>query len=139
MTAHSAGGHSQAAPDAARGEAEHFDQVRLMARLGDDREVMYEALGIFLESAPGRIQQLRSVVGSDDTDTLAKLGHTIKGVGLTVSAPRLSALGVELEAQCRRADRSRLDAVVDDVCAEYERVCSLVEAWMSAHESEGTG
>jgi HPt (histidine-containing phosphotransfer) domain-containing protein len=56
-----------------------FDRGELLARVDNDRELLYELLTIFKEEFPRRLQALREAVDSGDGKLVAVAAHGLKG------------------------------------------------------------
>ncbi len=104
----------------------HFDDEDLRRRLGDDPELMADAMQMFLAGAPGRVEQMRAAAAGGDYESLRKLAHSLRGVALTISAPRLARLTTELEQQTREARPDGLSERISDIEEEYACVRQAV-------------
>jgi HPt (histidine-containing phosphotransfer) domain-containing protein len=104
----------------------HFDAGELTERLGGDQEILQEALAIFLESVEPRVRELKDALSAGNRELLRKLGHTVRGVALTVSAPELVRLGSMLEASSREGSDDELAALVEQLVAEHAVVSAQV-------------
>ena len=86
---------------------------------------------MFLDSSEPRRCELNAALESEDRETLRKLGHTVRGVSLTVSAPDLARLGEELEGLAPEAPVGDLRNAIDRIAAEYAAVCAAVEDYLT--------
>ncbi|MBD3242905.1 MAG: response regulator, partial [Chitinivibrionales bacterium] len=104
----------------------HFDEDELRERLGDDPEILAEALRLFVETADTKIQDMRRASASADFGLLAKAAHSIRGIALTISAPRLAHMSEHLETECRRNACAEPTELVHDITAEMLTVVDRV-------------
>jgi HPt (histidine-containing phosphotransfer) domain-containing protein len=82
-----------------------FDDV--MNRLGGDRQLFSDVVGLFLEDCPIGVAAIRSAIDRRDAEALTRAAHALKGAAATFSAAGLVAAADTLE---RLGRESRLDA-----------------------------
>jgi HPt (histidine-containing phosphotransfer) domain-containing protein len=111
-------------PDALALQTRDFDQ--LIEMLGEDG--VREMLEIFETETRRRL--LRLATGGQDTATLIREMHTLKGAAGTVAAPRLAALGRSFE----QAAREGIVPVPDDLQA----IEDALEAFLAAIRDRDT-
>ena len=75
-----------------------LDEVAALAHAGDDRQLLGELLGIFLEDGPGHLQALRDAVAGSDPAALMRAAHTLTGSLRVLGAAGAIALVGPLEA-----------------------------------------
>ena len=105
----------------------HFDERDLRRRLCDDDTLLSETMQLFLDGVQGsRVAKLRDALAQNDMERLRKEAHSLRGVALTISAPRLAALCATLEARARRGDAGGLCELTGDIEAEHACVYQLI-------------
>ena len=62
-----------------------------------DRELLIEAMNLFLDSVRNQIGPLRKAISDGDTELVKKEAHSIKGGALNMAAKELSEIALELE------------------------------------------
>jgi len=77
-----------------------LDRAVLLARIGGDRELLRELVGIFLEDCPGWLEHIRTGVRQADARHLKLYAHLLSGTAsnfgahdVTAAARRLELLG----------------------------------------------
>lgn len=109
----SARSHAPAATaEAPKAELADFQPAEMLRRLGGDKEIIDEALKMFLEG-PTRVEDMRSALAKGDFTALTKLAHTVRGVALTVSATRLASAATSLEVSARNSAPRECAAGID--------------------------
>ncbi len=85
-----------------------FDYELALSRLGGDRELFDEVLGMFLEDAPILLEQAATSLANDDMPTLQRATHTLKGLSANFAAAAAvaAAYAVELRAGGQQRDRA---------------------------------
>jgi protein-histidine pros-kinase len=56
-----------------------FDQAALDKQFGDDRELLHEVVGVFLEACPGWQAEIKAAIEAQDLPKLKIAAHTLKG------------------------------------------------------------
>jgi CheY-like chemotaxis protein len=74
---------------------------------------------VFLTEAARSLKQLRQAVESDGFLEAARIAHTLRGSAGTFGALRVSQLGADLEAACRRGDRLEATVLLAGLEAEW--------------------
>src|SRR5258708_39979841 len=74
-----------------------FDLGELLARVGNDRELLHDLLTIFKEEFPRYLQALREPVHSGDGKLVAAAAHGLKGMLLNMAAGHAAAAAGRLE------------------------------------------
>ena len=74
-----------------------FDHGELLARVGNDRELLHDLLTIFKDEFPRHLQALREAVISGDGKFVAVAAHTLKGMLLNLAAGQAAAAAGRLE------------------------------------------
>jgi len=92
-----------------------FDELELLERLGDNKELMLEILDIACTDLPLRLGQLQQALASEDRAAIKQAAHTIKGVAANLSALQLQHSAGQLEHQADTAEVSQLQTLTTQV------------------------
>lgn len=106
-------------------------RLELLRQLGarSGRNVLGELLRMFLEQAPGRLEDLRRARREDDLSQVESSAHSLKGTCINLGLSELAKLSGELEKLARQGDPQSCSALIDAVETEYRRVApALAEA-----------
>lgn len=87
----------------------------------DDDPAFHAIARDFLASLDEVLDRVRQAHDAGDFDTLAEIGHSLKGSGGTLGFPDLTALGARLETAARAAERQSLDAAIAELTEFIER------------------
>jgi HPt (histidine-containing phosphotransfer) domain-containing protein len=109
-----------------------FNYGELLARVDNDRELLYELLRIFKEEFPRHLQALREAVGSGDGKLVAAAAHTLKGMLLNLAAAPAAAAVARLEQAGRNGEKSGFQ----DALAAFERDASSLLPQLDACMAE---
>src|SRR5436189_2333750 len=69
-----------------------------------DRDFMWELLKQYKEQLPGSMTEIRTAMRDGDSNRLARLAHTLKGLSLNFSADSLAKFALGLEEISKRED-----------------------------------
>jgi HPt (histidine-containing phosphotransfer) domain-containing protein len=94
-----------------------FDHGELLARVENDRELLYDLLTIFKDEFPRHLQALRQAVDSGDGNLVAIAAHVLKGMLLNLAAGQAAAAVGRLEQLGRSGEASGFQ----DAFAAFER------------------
>jgi two-component system, sensor histidine kinase and response regulator len=105
-----------------------LDLPALMDRLGGDRELLLELIGLYLEDEQGLIDQITEAVKNGQPDVLRRAAHTLKGsVGNFCAAPA-HGVAAALEAAGRAGTMDGTPALLDRLVVEFDRVRTALKA-----------
>ncbi|HYH68002.1 MAG TPA: response regulator, partial [Urbifossiella sp.] len=106
---------------------ESFDRVTVLERVGGNRVVLRQLIGVFYQDCNTRMAALRDAIRDGDVEGVRDAGHTIKGMvaffgrsGAAEAARKLEMLGV----------RGELDGA-SPLCAELARELAKIEAGLA--------
>jgi CheY-like chemotaxis protein len=103
----------------------NFDPEVILRRVDGDRELMREVATLFLEETPRLLSEIRQAVARNDTKTLERSAHTLKGSVGNFGAKGVFEAALALEQMGRQADCTR----AQEILAQLERhVAALVPA-----------
>jgi PAS domain S-box-containing protein len=84
-------------------------------------------IGLFLSTAPGRLEALVAAVRAGDGDAVRRLGHALRSTCGNVGAKTMHDLCASIEEGADRPS-AELEPLVQALVAEYEQVRSALEA-----------
>ena len=109
-----------------------LDEAAALANAGDDRQLLGELLGVFLEDSPGHLLAIREAVAGADPAALMRAAHTMSGSLRVLGAARATGLVGPLEALGREGRVEGAAALLARLEPELERVRgAAVEAMAS--------
>jgi HPt (histidine-containing phosphotransfer) domain-containing protein len=110
-----------------------FNFEESLARLGGDRQLFGEILDIFLEDAPGLLDQTVASLNAGDAPTLERAAHTLKGLSsnFTATSTVAAAYAVELHARERRLDQAAV--CIPQLEIELARLEAALRAFRDEH------
>jgi HPt (histidine-containing phosphotransfer) domain-containing protein len=88
----------------------------------DDPGLVAELIGLFLEDAPRRIEELERGLSSGDVELLERAAHTLKSSSANVGACSLSDLCRRIEVDARQRSTVGLDELVRASSELFSRV-----------------
>ncbi|MCA9192076.1 MAG: Hpt domain-containing protein [Planctomycetales bacterium] len=98
----------------------------LLARCMNRVALMERILDHFITNATNDIAPLLAAVGEVDRDKIASYSHKLKGTSLTVAAKPLAVLASQLQDQAAEASEIELEALVNQLQAEFQRAQCFV-------------
>lgn len=104
----------------------------LLERVDHDREILRDLVLTFQEELPRQLKEIREAVAREDVETVAKVGHTLKGMLSNVSAAR-AAVGAELLEQLGRQGGKQ---GLKDALAQFELDTAALLAELNARLME---
>ena len=78
-----------------------WDESAALKYLEDDHELLDELIKLFIETVPGQLTELQTAQDHGDTETLANVAHSIKGMTSVFSADIVTGLAARLEVDAR--------------------------------------
>lgn len=97
--------------------ASRVNLPELLARVDNDRELLWDLLSIFKEEFPRYVKSLEKAVAGMDTAEVASVSHTLKGMLLNLAVANASASAARLEELARAGETASLR----DAFAAFER------------------
>ncbi|HBL27532.1 MAG TPA: hybrid sensor histidine kinase/response regulator [Acidobacteria bacterium] len=114
-------GEPAARPEPSRPSVLDESQVTLLASMIGANS-LNTVLQAFLRDLPTRLAAMREALATQDGATLAFAAHALKGSSGQLGATRVSALCRELEQAGRSASLAGLEARLDELAGEIERL-----------------
>jgi two-component system, sensor histidine kinase and response regulator len=105
-----------------------LDMAAALDRLGGDRDLYDELVGVFKEEYPNIEAELRRAVESRDAKTLERSAHTLKGSSANLGAVGVSNAALELEKLARSGELDGAGERFKILQQEVERLYSELES-----------
>ena len=106
-----------------------FNHAEALAGMGDDESLLAEVVRMFLDDYPRLLAEIEVAQAANDSATLARLIHTIRGVASNFAIPEVMAQATDLEALAKsRADPTRILDGLNALKVAIERVRPEIEA-----------
>lgn len=99
-----------------------FNYDSALMRLGGDRSLFNEVLGIYLEDAPELLGQASTSLASDDMPSLQRAAHTLKGLAANFGAAAAVAAAYAVELHAGSGQRDRAAKALPQMEAEIQRL-----------------
>lgn len=96
-----------------------FDEVALLKRL-DDEELCKELVEMFIEEAPVYIKDLKQYFENNNTSSLIRQAHSIKGASATIEALRIKDWALKIEMAGKNNDFDRIYLYIKNLESEFE-------------------
>jgi HPt (histidine-containing phosphotransfer) domain-containing protein len=88
------------------------DLPELLARVDNDRDLLYELIGIFKEEIPGLLQELQQSVAGEDVKKVEATSHALKGMLSGLSATKAATIASRLEQMGREGKTPEMNGVL---------------------------
>ena len=113
----------------AKGAPPSFDHAGVLARLGDDQELLQLVIRSALDTVPATIAAVATALQASELDRARRYAHAIKGAAGNVGAEALAAAAAALEqwTQLRQPDQIR------EAISELERAFEEFRAEVTRH------
>ena len=92
-----------------------MDIEKSLLQLDGDRELLLEALGVFLESIPGLLEDVQLAAATSDAKRLEAKAHSLKGAASMICAEPVRGVAEQLEKMGQSGELVDADVVVDDL------------------------
>ncbi len=112
----------------ARQEAEAVDLPAALERLGGDRGLYDELVGVFKTECPGMAAEMRRAIDDRDVKTLARSAHTLRGSSSNLGAVAVAQAALELEKLARSEKLEDAGEQFKVLESEIERLFSELES-----------
>src|SRR6185369_16401522 len=99
----------QPAPPEMPAADEALDRDELMHRVEGDVSLLRELVGVYLDTCPGMLAELRRAVSRRDAPAVQRAAHTLKGMVGQLGARAAVAAAQRLEEMGRDRDLSRAE------------------------------
>jgi len=75
-----------------------------LARMGGDKELFIEALGVFMEDAWERLEMIEGWLERNECEQIMEAAHRIRGAAGSIAAAKIQAVASELEKMGKKRD-----------------------------------
>jgi two-component system sensor histidine kinase/response regulator len=110
-----------------------FDRASLLTRIDGDETLLQELIGLFLEDAPQRLDQLRDALVDNDPQQLERIAHTLKGATGNVCAHRAFEAAKRLERLAKMGDVLKTTDAFTDLEMEITRLQTVLSSFIETH------
>jgi len=104
-----------------------IDPVKMLNRLGGDRDLVRDVIGVFASECPKRLAAIQAAVDSQNAEQIRFAAHALKGMAGNISARAVAEAAARLETLARDraldqvpAARHRLEAATRDLMQALE-------------------
>jgi HPt (histidine-containing phosphotransfer) domain-containing protein len=103
-----------------------LDVEKALCRLEQDRDLLLEVLGSFVESTPDILEEIRVHARDGDMPAVQTAAHGLKGAAANINAEPTRRVAERLEIVCRRGEYDQLEAVLADLDSQVARVKDFI-------------
>ena len=116
-----------------------FDKTIALKRVGGDEAFLKELIEIFLEETPNLMNQVRQAMAEEDSTTLRRAAHSIKGSASNFGAVAVCTLAARLEEMGKGNDLTGAEPAFADLEKAIEKTFGALSAFTrgEAVTSEG--
>ncbi len=104
-----------------------IDLKEVLERVQQDKELLLELLGIFLEDCPIKIAAIKEALPKKDFKQLHELAHSMKGASGNLSAKSISAHFLQIEQTAKNNDVSGIAECVVHIEKELQELRTYLE------------
>ena len=112
-----------------------FNEQELMESIDGDLEFLEETIEIFVEDGPPLLQEIARAVTAGDAAALATSAHSLKGMLSNFYATPAVAAALELERKGRAGDLTDVEAAVDRMRLEAQRLGDALQQFLEKNRS----
>ena len=102
-----------------------FDRKALLARVGDDKEILARVMQMFIEGTPPELSSIKELIEQGNAAGAGQIAHKIKGSSTMLSCPTLNGVAAAMEEAGRAGDLQLLRSSLPDLEKAVEQVCNL--------------
>jgi hypothetical protein len=95
-------------------------------RRGDGPSVLERAVGMYLESAPTVLEELRRAIAGGDASAVWKIAHSLKSSSASLGAKELAQQIGDMEGRARQNDLVEADSRLVRIETEFQKVSSAL-------------
>ncbi len=99
-----------------------IDLPDVLERVQDDKELLLELLDIYQEDFEIKRKALGDAISLKNFTTIKEIAHSMKGSSGNISAKRLYATCLQLEAQAKENNSAGLEDLLKMIDSQYEEV-----------------
>lgn len=106
-----------------------LDKSAVLAHFGGDVELVREIAGLFLQSSPDVLRQIREALARGDAEQVRRAAHTLKGSAANFLAKPVSDAAFRVEKLGRAGDLGPVPEALAALEAQVERLRSALADW----------
>ena len=92
----------------------------------DNNEILIEILGLFVETMPIHINNLKTAIEEKNLENIRREAHTLKGAAGNISAEKLANTAKLLETTGKESDISSAELLFPVMKEEYKELETLI-------------
>ena len=109
-----------------------FDPRVLMDEYGDEALVR-DLAGLLVDTVPQQVDAVRTAVDARDGPALRAAAHKLCGSIVSFGVPATVDTARRLEAMGASGDLADADALVPQLAADLQSLCTSARAWLDSH------
>jgi two-component system sensor histidine kinase/response regulator len=109
-----------------------LDRTELLERMGGDREILAEIVGLFLRDCPKELAELSEAVARGDAVRIERAAHALKGEVSNLASAPATAAALRLELMGREGNL----AGANEAFADLERAVEQLKVALTAINGE---
>lgn len=111
-----------------------LNKKAILERVGGDIDLFKEIVGLFLDSCPVLLTEIREAFQQGNPESVERAAHTLKGSVSNFGAESAVAAALTLERMGRSKDLSEAKQAIMDLETEIDRVSQELAAFTQEHE-----
>jgi two-component system, sensor histidine kinase and response regulator len=108
-----------------------LDRIRALERPGGP-SLLGRVVSMFVSSSSAQLAGMREALGRGDLEAIRGQAHSLKSASGNVGATELARLAQALEQACERAERSAVQALIEQLFAAHPAVIAALETETAA-------
>jgi two-component system, sensor histidine kinase and response regulator len=99
-----------------------YDQDGALRRMGNDRDLFEEMVGLLKSDAPPLLMAAQSAYGEGDMSRLHRAAHTLKGLSANFGAQRAVAAADSVERLARKGQAEGMPAAITELDEAFDEL-----------------
>lgn len=95
-------------------------------RRGDGPSVLERAIGVYLDTAPTALEELRRCVAAGDASAVWRIAHSLKSSSASLGAKNLAEQMNDMESRARENDLNDAKARLENLESEFKKVSTAL-------------
>jgi len=96
-------------------DSQPVDLETALKRMEGDRELFDELLNIFINHVPSLLNDLRSAVGKDDSESVRITAHSLKGAASNICAEPTRAIAERIELMSKAGHMKNVEGALSEL------------------------
>jgi two-component system, sensor histidine kinase and response regulator len=93
---------------------------------GEGPSVLERAIGVYLDTAPTALEELRRCVAAGDASAVWRIAHSLKSSSASLGAKNLAQQMGDMESRARENDLNEAPAHLEKVESEFKKVSTAL-------------